>query len=250
MTLSATEIRAFVTSGMTAEQILLVAETIERNGLSVTRRDGAPMSAAERARKYRQTQKSKLVTTERENVTVITESVTVEVTPPAEQKGFDKERFPTPLKEITSKKVSSSEVRLPISDVAEAVADWNTLAAEIPLAAVQKLTESRRQKLAARLRDCGGIDGWRVCLDKIRASPFLRGETSSWAADFDFVVKEANFIKIMEGKYDDRAPKGTNPSGNSRSRNSDLIAAVIREAELREDAEGSGGLFGVDERTA
>lgn len=88
------------------------------------------------------------------------------------------------------------------ADADLAVAEWNSLASEIGLPTVQKITEARRKKLAARLRDCGGIEGWRVAMGKIRGSPFCRGELKEWKADFDFVLQESSFVKLMEGKYD------------------------------------------------
>jgi len=65
-----------------------------------------------------------------------------------------------------------------------------------------KLTGTRKRQLAARL-DADGLDGWRAMLAKVSASPFLRGEgKTGWRADFDFVLKEANFVRIVEGRYD------------------------------------------------
>jgi|GEM_PF-1638006 len=88
-------------------------------------------------------------------------------------------------------------------DIAQAVAAWNALAAETGLPTVAKLTDKRRGKLKARLQDCGGLDGWTAALEKIRASPGLLGRTGgSWRANFDFVLQESGFIKIMEGNYD------------------------------------------------
>ena len=89
------------------------------------------------------------------------------------------------------------------NDIVQAVAAWNALAAETGLPTVTKLTDDRRGKLKARLQDCGGLDGWIAALEKIRASPGLLGRTGgSWRANFDFVLRESGFVKIMEGNYD------------------------------------------------
>lgn len=85
----------------------------------------------------------------------------------------------------------------------EAVSGWNDLAAVAGLAGVQRLTEPRRRALKARLSEAGGIEGWLAMLERVRDSSFLTGGNDrGWRADFDFVVKESNFTKIMEGKYD------------------------------------------------
>jgi hypothetical protein len=87
----------------------------------------------------------------------------------------------------------------------DAISGWNDLAAVAGLAGVQRLTEPRRRALKARLSEAGGIDGWLAMLERIRDSAFLTGGNDrGWRADFDFVVKESNFTKIMEGKYDQR----------------------------------------------
>lgn len=83
--------------------------------------------------------------------------------------------------------------------------DYNSLANKHGLAIVQKLTDARKSKLLARLKDCGGLDGWNVCLEKVRNSEFLTGSNKSgWKADFDFIVTESKFSKIMEGSYDNK----------------------------------------------
>jgi len=89
------------------------------------------------------------------------------------------------------------------NDICEAaVLDWNDMARDISLPVVQRITQTRHLKLARRLADCGGLDGWRAALAKIRGSPFCRGETSSWRANFDFLLQESSFTKLMEGVYD------------------------------------------------
>lgn len=71
---------------------------------------------------------------------------------------------------------------------------------------VQKLTAKRKAALTARLRDCGGLDGWREVCRRAEASPFLRGDNDrGFKAGFDFLITESTFVKLIEGKYDDRA---------------------------------------------
>lgn len=87
--------------------------------------------------------------------------------------------------------------------VKTAVERWNALAEEIGLPKVQKITKARRAACAARLKDAGGLDGWDAALDKIRGSPFLRGDSErGWCANFDFLMRESKFVKLMEGGYE------------------------------------------------
>lgn len=100
------------------------------------------------------------------------------------------------------------DARLPdLHPVRIAIDDWNATASDTGLPAVQKITGGRRRLLEARLRDCGGLEGWRIALGKIRDSPFLLGKLNgadhaSWRADFDFIINEKHFTKLMEGGYD------------------------------------------------
>ena len=93
-------------------------------------------------------------------------------------------------------------------EISQAVALWNALADECGLSKPRKITKDRQAKLRARLKDCGGIDGWKDALDRIRQNSFLRGENNSgWRVDFDFVLRESKFVKLTEGGFD-RADEG------------------------------------------
>ena len=95
-------------------------------------------------------------------------------------------------------------VLLDMATASEAVEAFNAMAAKAGLPKVQKFTTVRRKQLAQRLKDCGGIDGWRAAMDKVAASDFLTGRKTTWRADFDFILQATSFTKIMEGSYDNR----------------------------------------------
>lgn len=85
---------------------------------------------------------------------------------------------------------------------------YNEAAKRSGWAEVQKLTKPRIAALTARLRECGGIDGWRGAIERAEASDFLCGRTDGtrgpFFASFDFITKQGNFTKLMEGNYDNR----------------------------------------------
>lgn len=85
-----------------------------------------------------------------------------------------------------------------------AVREWNDMAAACGLKPVQHLTDKRKRKLPLRLKELGGVDGWRIMLGKVRASPYLLGKVKDWVVTFDWVLEPGNLTKIMEGNYDDR----------------------------------------------
>lgn len=104
-------------------------------------------------------------------------------------------------------------------DIDLAVQLWNEMAERIwQKRQVHKLTAARKSALRRRLQDCGGVDGWIAALAKVEASPTLtEGFTGKdgrhWpGADFDFLLQEKSFTKLMEGGYDrsDKTPSGSN----------------------------------------
>jgi hypothetical protein len=89
----------------------------------------------------------------------------------------------------------------------EAVRTYNEVATKHHWPKCAKLSRSRRSKLRARLRDCGGLEGWRNALAKAQSSKFLRGETTrtsgheNWRPTLDFFLQETSFLKLTEGGY-------------------------------------------------
>jgi uncharacterized protein YdaU (DUF1376 family) len=76
------------------------------------------------------------------------------------------------------------------------------------------LSKARSSALRARLRECGGLDGWRIALEKAAASSHCCGDNNrGWVLTFDFITKQSSFAKLMEGNYDNRT--GTNSQATS-----------------------------------
>lgn len=74
----------------------------------------------------------------------------------------------------------------------------------VPNARAVELTPQRKRALATRLKEIGGLGGWDDVLSIIRASPFLRGDTSrdGFVAKIDWLLTPANLRKVREGNYD------------------------------------------------
>ena len=75
----------------------------------------------------------------------------------------------------------------------------------VSLPTLSKLTDSRKRAIKARLKD-NSLDVIKKVFEKAEASDFLKGlkntDGRNWTANFDFLMKEANFIKTLEGNYD------------------------------------------------
>lgn len=123
----------------------------------------------------------------------------------------------------------------PLDEVSEAVAAYNATAERSGWPKVQKLTKARRSALMARLRDCGGIDGWRHALTRAQASPWCNGQNSrGWVCNFDFLTRQSSFAKLMEGNYD---PRNSTSHGSRADRsNTGMVAAFAAVAARRSAA--------------
>ncbi|GEM_PF-1405235 len=116
-------------------------------------------------------------------------------------------------------------------EISEAVNLYNEMAAALDLPVAQKISDARRRKLAARLRDCGGIEGWMIALEKLAESPFLTGGTDrGFRADLDFLCQEKSFTRLMEGFYADRrtAPQPGRPTSPGRQTTADAMDHLAR----------------------
>jgi hypothetical protein len=56
-------------------------------------------------------------------------------------------------------------------------------------------------------------DNWESIVKKVSKTPFLTGNgPRGWKADVDWFLKDDNYIKVMEGKYDDFKAETVNQS--------------------------------------
>ena len=115
------------------------------------------------------------------------------------------------IKEDTNVPLSvRTDEAIPANDVSKAVSAYNTAAEHAGWPQVQKMNPTRTKALRARLRDCGGLDGWQAALRRAYASNFIREEWSGFG--FDSLVSQQKFTRLMEGNYDNRTGKPANTS--------------------------------------
>ena len=105
----------------------------------------------------------------------------------------------TSKKEPNGSVVSAGETPLTADELAE---EWNELAGDLGLPKVAKLTDSRKRRANARLRQYPELGIWQQAFATIRATPFLLGDNPrGWRADFDFLLQDKSFTKLVEGSY-------------------------------------------------
>lgn len=92
---------------------------------------------------------------------------------------------------------------------AEVVKLWNEVCVSLPK--VLRLSDARRDKVKARLKEWGGdtpeamLNATRELFRRIEGSDFLTGRTGKWKASFDWIFESrSNWIKVMEGNYDNK----------------------------------------------
>ena len=77
------------------------------------------------------------------------------------------------------------------------------------------LSENRKKALRARLNHYG-IDDFQRLFEKANESSFLTGaNNNNWTANFDWLIKDANMAKVLDGNYDNKPrASGGGGSGN------------------------------------
>ena len=85
---------------------------------------------------------------------------------------------------------------------------------------VKTLSEARRKAIKARLNTYS-LDDFRTLFEKAEASAFLKGSNDrNWTANFDWLIKDANMAKVIDGNYDkQQRPKGSKPSSTNKFNN-------------------------------
>lgn len=93
-----------------------------------------------------------------------------------------------------------------ILDKKDFISFWNGLADKTSLPTLKALTDDRVKHIKARCKDYNfNIEEFKSELSsKILASAFLRNETEWNKLSFDWIVKPNNFVKVIEGKYQDK----------------------------------------------
>ena len=75
-----------------------------------------------------------------------------------------------------------------------------------------RLSDSRLKALKARLRKYS-LDDFKLLFEKAEASDFLKGSNGrDWSANFDWLIKDANMAKVLDGNYDNSSGPVRNKS--------------------------------------
>lgn len=118
----------------------------------------------------------------------VTDNVTVTLDNATEE---DKERD----------KDKEKETRITYQHIADM---YNEICISFPR--VTSLSDKRKQAIKARLNTYS-VEQFKEMFTKAESSSFLKGKNSrNWTANFDWMLKDGSFAKILDGNYDDAKP--------------------------------------------
>ena len=89
------------------------------------------------------------------------------------------------------------------------------------LPTVRSLSEARKKAIRARLNNYS-VEDFKQLFMKAEESDFLKGNNNrNWSATFDWLIKDANMAKVLDGNYDNKHP-GNAKSSNTQQNMDDL----------------------------
>ena len=113
-------------------------------------------------------------------------------------------------KEKDKDKEKESELELAYKTVAEL---YNNICTSLPK--VRTVTPKRKDAITKLIRAGFTIEDLKNIFEKAEQSSFLKGENkNNWNASFDWLIKEENAVKVIEGNYINKPKKNTQKSSN------------------------------------
>ena len=121
---------------------------------------------------------------------------------------------------------------------------YNSICVSFP--SIRTLSDSRRKAIKARLNTYS-LEDFRTVFENAESSSFLKGSNDrNWTATFDWLIKDTNMAKVLEGNYADKTSRYgrkeklpgwmMQPSMELGSAEMDAIRSVM-EDDFQEEAE-------------
>ena len=100
---------------------------------------------------------------------------------------------------------------------------------------IKSMTEDRKKAVKARISQYGK-ESVRTAFNLVLQSPFLLGGNDrNWKCNFDWIFKQANYTKILEGNYNGKRTDTAATRRESVSRLKDLAGAILQDASPQND---------------
>ena len=109
---------------------------------------------------------------------------------------------------------------------------------------IRSLSDARKNALKARLKTYT-LDDFKTVFENAEASSFLKGADGGWKASFDWLIKEANMLKVLEGNYADKGkrfartetkPNWMRPSMELGSSDIEAVKRLLNEDDTKDPA--------------
>lgn len=100
---------------------------------------------------------------------------------------------------------------------------FNTSCKSLPK--VKARSKGRDKSIKSLFRRCGNLDNIKNFFNKVESSNFLSGRDGKWLnCNFDWIMKEGNYIKIIEGSYDNIRQNRAKGYGGGIKNDSKIVA--------------------------
>jgi len=95
---------------------------------------------------------------------------------------------------------------------------------------ITSLSDTRKKSIKARLNTYS-IDDFKNLFELAEKSDFLKGKNSrDWTATFDWLIKDSNMAKVLDGNYN---AKGKKDAGKSKSNEYDARRNEVKAHALK-----------------
>ena len=155
---------------------------------------GSETASTQRSRDCRKRQKMLQCNT---NATTLQRECNVEIEK-EKKKNKNNIVFPNGNTQVTQETASPSLPDCPFTEIMDL---FNKICVSFPR--ILGIDGERKRAVAARWRTYKSLDPFRELFGIAEDTPFLKGNNNrNWVANFDWMMKPTNFVKILEHRYD------------------------------------------------
>lgn len=148
-----------------------------------------------------ETDKAELMRRKRAQARIENGNNVTELLPSVTECYTEKEREKEREKEKEKEKEKEGEKR-DRTDYQTIIGMYNDTCVSFPK--LTSLSDARKKAIKARLNTYT-IEDFKALFEKAEASSFLKGGNGrNWSANFDWLIKDANMAKVLDGNYDDK----------------------------------------------
>jgi predicted phage replisome organizer len=98
---------------------------------------------------------------------------------------------------------------------------YNSICTSFP--SIRSLSDARKKAISARLKTYT-VDDFKTVFENAEASSFLKGGNNrNWTATFDWLMKDTNMAKVLDGNYCDKSKASANKINRNDYDNGDQL---------------------------